>query len=123
MIKIKRAYDKQQTADGTRILIDGLWPKGIDKKDGGITLWFRQVAPSPTLRKWFGNDPKKFSEFVARYEKEILPKKAFLARIKNIEQEKGTVTLLYGAKDHTYNNATALIQILNNYSAHKKYSS
>lgn len=115
MILSKRAYDKQSHKDGTRILVDGLWPKGIDKKDGGVDLWFRQVAPSPSLRKWFDNDPKKFAEFITKYRKELMPKKAFLGRIKSVEKEKGTVTLLYAAKDHAYNNATALIKILETY--------
>src|SRR5688572_3882542 len=103
MIKIKRAYDKQSKDDGMRILIDGLWPKGLDKKDSGVDIWLRQLAPTPPLRKWFDNDPKKFGEFSRRYKYELAEKKVFLRRIQSMEKEKGNATLLYGSKDQIHN--------------------
>jgi uncharacterized protein YeaO (DUF488 family) len=110
MIHIKRAYDKKHAADGCRILIDGLWPRGVTKET--TDLWIRQVAPTPPLRKWFHHDPEKFPEFKKRYKHELAGKKVFLRRIKGIEAEKGTITLLYGAKDQTHNNAVVVKEVL-----------
>ncbi|MBU4099021.1 DUF488 family protein, partial [Patescibacteria group bacterium] len=70
-MKIKSVYDKLDKTDGVRVLIDGLWPRGISKDDGKIDLWLRQIAPTPPLRKWFGYDAKKFPEFAKRYKAEL----------------------------------------------------
>lgn len=112
MIKIKRAYDKLNSDDGFRILVDGLWPRGVSKTEGKIDLWIRQVAPTPPLRRWFGHDTKKFPEFAKRYKAELNSRQVFLCRIKDIEREKGTVTLIYGAKDREHNNAIVLREYL-----------
>lgn len=112
MIKIKRAYDKWDKDDGFRILIDGLWPRGVSKTEGKIDLWLRQIAPTPPLRKWFGHEPKKFPEFAKRYKAELKGRRLFLYRIKDMEREKGTVTLIYGAKDREHNNAVVLREYL-----------
>ncbi len=112
MIKIKRAYDKWDKDDGFRILIDGLWPRGISKEDGKIDLWLRQIAPTPPLRKWYGHETKKFSEFTKRYKAELKDRGFFLFRIKDIEQKEGTITFVYGAKDREYNNAIVLREYL-----------
>ncbi len=112
MIKIKRAYDKWNKDDGFRILIDGLWPRGISKDDGKIDLWLRQIAPTPPLRKWFGYDAKKFPEFAKRYKAELKERKVFLYRIKDMEREKNVVTLIYGSKDREHNNAVVVKKFL-----------
>lgn len=112
MIKIKRAYDKWDKDDGFRILIDGLWPRGVNKTEGKIDLWLRQIAPTPPLRKWFGHEQKKFPEFAKRYEAELKGRRLLLYRIKDMEREKGTVTLIYGAKDREHNNAVILREYL-----------
>ncbi len=112
MIKIKRAYDKYSKDDGFRILVDGLWPRGIPKKDGKIDIWLRQIAPTPPLRKWFSHDPKKFPEFAKRYTNELKKRQEILDKIKDIEQQNGTVTLIYAAKDTLHNNAVVLQSVL-----------
>lgn len=108
MIKLKRAYEKWDKSDGFRILIDGLWPRGVTKEEGKIDLWLRQIAPTPPLRKWFGHEAKKFAEFTKRYGAELKDRKHLLYKIKDIERQKGNVTLVYGAKDTEHNNALVL---------------
>lgn len=112
MIEIKRAYEKWDKEDGFRILIDGLWPRGVSKTDAKIDLWMRQIAPTPPLRKWFGHKTKKFPEFAKRYKAELKDRGFFLYRLKDIERQKGTVTLIYGAKDIEHNNAVVLKEYL-----------
>ena len=112
MIKIKQVYEKVDGSDGFRILVDGAWPKGVNKQDGSIDLWLRQIAPTPPLRKWFGLEAKKFSEFSRRYFSELENRWGFLKKIQDAEREKGTVTLIYGAKDRKYNSAVVLKQYL-----------
>lgn len=107
MILIKRAYEKPDIDDGTRILVDRLWPRGIKKEALKLDYWLKDVAPSDGLRKWFGHDPKKWSEFCRRYSKEL---DQHPEALKPIQQSagKGTVTLIYSAKDEEHNNAAAL---------------
>jgi len=108
MIKIKRIYEQPAKEDGFRILVDRLWPRGISKEKAKIDLWLKEIAPSDELRKWFGHDPEKWEEFKAKYEKELKGKQELLGKIKQMEREKGIVTLLYSAKDKEHNNAVAL---------------
>ena len=70
-IKVKRAYDSAGSGDGTRILIDRLWPRGVRKADAAIDLWAKDIAPSTALRRWFGHDPARWHEFRRRYSEEI----------------------------------------------------
>ena len=113
MIQIKRAYDRPSKTDGFRLLVDRLWPRGISREEAKIDLWLKEVSPEPGLRKWFGHDPKKFPEFAKRYKASLKEKQYVLDRIKDIEKEHGTVTLLFGAKDTQHNNAIVLLQVLN----------
>ena len=82
------------------------------QKKAKIDLWLREVAPSDDLRKWFSHDPKKWGEFKSKHEIELKGKKELLHKIKQIEKEKGIVTLLYSAKSEEHNNAVALRAIL-----------
>lgn len=107
MLKLKRVYEKPEKGDGKRILIDGLWPRGLTKEKAEIDIWMKEVAPSPALRKWFSHDPKKWMEFKKRYREELKDKKESLSRIKSLAK-KGTVTILYGSKEERFNNANAL---------------
>ena len=70
-IKLKRAYDPRAASDGTRILVDRLWPRGVSKANAAIDLWDKNIAPSTRLRNWFGHDPARWQEFRQRYAKEI----------------------------------------------------
>ena len=107
LIKIKRAYDKPDINDGVRILVDRLWPRGVNKEDLKLDYWLKGVAPSDELRKWFGHDPEKWTEFRRRYSAELEQNSEKLKPIRDAA-EQGTVTLIYGAKDEEYNNAAAL---------------
>jgi uncharacterized protein YeaO (DUF488 family) len=107
MIKIKRAYVAPEKDDGTRILVDRLWPRGLTKRKAKIDLWLKDLAPSAELRKWFGHDPGKWKEFQVRYAAELKSKKAQLEILKQKAAE-GPVTLIYGAKDELHNEAVVL---------------
>lgn len=110
-IIIKRVYDKLAKEDGKRILIDRLWPRGLTKEKAKIDLWLKDIAPSTELRKWFGHDPAKWTEFKERYVAEI--KKNNQVRTQLEEQiKKGKVTLVYGAKDKVHNDAVVLKEYL-----------
>jgi uncharacterized protein YeaO (DUF488 family) len=111
MIKIKRIYESADKADGFRILIDRLWPRGISKEKAKLDLWLKEIAPSDSLRKWFGHDLKKCESFKERYFSELESKQDALDQIPAHSNGK-TVTLLYGAKEEGCNNATALKEYL-----------
>ena len=111
MIRLKRAYEPASRDDGKRILVDRLWPRGVSKEKAKIDEWAKEIAPSTELRKWFGHDPAKWIEFQRRYETELSDKRQALSRLKE-EGSKGTVTLVYGAKDEVHNQAAALSKIL-----------
>lgn len=112
MIRTKRVYDQASKEDGFRILVDRLWPRGMSQDKAKIDLWLKEVAPSDDLRKWFSHDPKKWQEFKKRYENELKDKQELLRKIKQTEKEKGTVTILYSAKDEEHNQAVALATFL-----------
>jgi uncharacterized protein YeaO (DUF488 family) len=112
MIKTKRIYESPAEEDGFRILVDRLWPRGVQKEKVKIDLWLKEVAPSDELRKWFAHDPKKWEEFRKKYEKELAEKQGLLSEIRRKEKEKSTITLLYSARDTEHNNAVALKIIL-----------
>ncbi|MEO8232492.1 MAG: DUF488 domain-containing protein [Ignavibacteriota bacterium] len=111
-IKIKRVYDEYDKKDGTRILIDRLWPRGVKKEDAKIDEWMKDIAPSDSLRKWFNHDPEKWGEFKKRYKKELKDKSDLVALLSKLEKVKGIITLVYSAKDEEHNNAVALRLIL-----------
>jgi uncharacterized protein YeaO (DUF488 family) len=112
MMKIKKIYEPAASGDGFRILVDRLWPRGLSKENAKVDLWLKDIAPSDNLRKWFHHDPKKWTEFKSKYQKELETKKELLNKIKQIEKEKRIVTLLYSAKDKEHNNAVVLSAIL-----------
>ncbi len=112
MLKIKRVYEKTTPDDGRRYLVDRLWPRGIKKGDLHIEGWLKEIAPSNELRKWFSHDPAKWAEFQARYKKELKwGQNPMLSKITE-ESKVGNVTLLYAASDAEYNNAKALMLLL-----------
>jgi uncharacterized protein YeaO (DUF488 family) len=106
-IRTKRVYDKNAKNDGLRILVDRVWPRGIRKDKAELDDWLKDVAPSTELRKWFGHDPEKWSQFKQKYFKELEKKKDLVDRIAD-QAGQHTVTLLYAAKDRDHNNAVAL---------------
>lgn len=110
-IQLKRAYEEPQDADGTRILVDRLWPRGLTKEKAAIDIWLKDLAPSAELRKWFGHDPKKWRGFRTRYHKELQQRGDQLQFIKS-KAKGGRVTLIYGARDREHNEAVVLKQVL-----------
>src|ERR1044071_1240425 len=106
-LKLKRAYEPAHKDDGTRILVDRLWPRGVTKDAADIDLWLKDVAPSNELRKWSHADPARYDEFRERYARELDANPDGLAVLLAMLQ-KGTVTLVYAAKDEERNNAVAL---------------
>ena len=106
-LKIKRVYETPKKEDGKRILVDRLWPRGLTKERASIDLWLKDIAPSTELRKWFGHDPQKWKEFRKRYNEELKKNTKQIEILEN-QLSKGTVTLVYGAKDEEHNEALVL---------------
>jgi uncharacterized protein YeaO (DUF488 family) len=109
-IKIKRVYEKPDKEDGFRILVDRLWPRGLTKEKASVDLWFKGIAPSTELRKWFGHDPAKWNEFRKRYRDELKKNEEQVSLLKD-QIKNGTVTLVYGAKDEEHNEALVLKEL------------
>ena len=110
MIKLKRAYEKPAKSDGERILVERLWPRG-SKRQAKIDLWLKDVAPSTELRKWFGHDTARWSEFHRRYKNE-LRKKPELIRLLKIKGMKGPVSFIFAARDLEHNSALVLKEVI-----------
>ena len=107
MIKTRRVYDEPGKGEGFKILIDRLWPRGLNKEKVEMDLWPKEIAPSDALRKWFAHEPKKWIEFKRRYFRELGEKSELIDQIVE-KTRKGDVTFLYGAKEERFNNAVAL---------------
>ncbi|PAP95043.1 DUF488 domain-containing protein [Mesorhizobium wenxiniae] len=110
-VKTKRAYERPADDDGTRVLVDRLWPRGLKKTDAAIDRWAKELAPSTDLRKWFGHDPARWEEFRRRYSEEIRQHREEFDRLRDLAR-KGPVTLVYAAHDETHNDAVVLREIL-----------
>nr|WIE91358.1 DUF488 domain-containing protein [Mesorhizobium sp. WSM4875] len=110
-VKLKRAYESPAADDGTRVLIDRLWPRGVKKADAALDCWMKELAPSTELRKWFGHDPARWEEFRRRYAAEILEHHDELDRLRDLIRQ-GAVTLVYSAHDEVHNDAVVLREIL-----------
>jgi uncharacterized protein YeaO (DUF488 family) len=106
-VRMKRVYDTPSPDDGKRILIDRLWPRGLTKEKAKIDLWLKDIAPSAGLRTWFGHDPEKWPEFQKRYRKELETNEGTVALLRE-ELQRGSVTLVFGAKDEAHNDAVVL---------------
>jgi uncharacterized protein YeaO (DUF488 family) len=111
MIQLKRVYDKQEPHDGTRFLVERLWPRGIRKADLHIDGWQKEVGPSDHLRKWFSHDPAKWTEFQHKYFTELDQRPDAWQPILQAA-EHGSVTLVYSSHDTEHNNGVALKSFL-----------
>lgn len=111
-IRIKRVYEPASRADGKRVLVDRLWPRGLSKERAAIDVWMRDLAPSNELRKWFGHQADRWAEFQRRYEKELQEHAGLVAQLADWARA-GRVTLVFGAKDEERNQAVALLRVLN----------
>lgn len=110
-VAIKRAYEPAGEADGYRVLIDRIWPRGVTKEQARLDEWARELAPSAELRRWFGHDPERFEEFRRRYLEELASESEKLDELRH-RASSGTVTLVYGARDREHNDAVVLAELL-----------
>ena len=112
MVRIKRVYEPAAKEDGYRVLVDRLWPRGMKKEAAKVDLWMKDIAPSDQLRKSFHHDATKWPDFEKKYRAELKKKEEWLAQLKKLEKEHGTLTLLFGARDPEHNQATVIAQAL-----------
>ncbi len=111
IVQFKRAYDPPSSGDGSRVLVDRLWPRGVTKEKLKIDAWMRDLGPSDALRKWFGHDPAKWKGFRLRYMKELAGKKALLGELA-AHARRGKLTLVYSAHDVVHNQAVVIHEVL-----------
>ena len=109
-VRIKRVYDEPAADDGTRILVDRLWPRGISREKAAFETWMKDAAPSSALRKWFDHKPERWAEFQERYRDELRgnPEVETLRKM----AASGTVTLLYGSRNREFNHARVLAEVV-----------
>lgn len=107
MLKLKRVYDPVSHTDGTRVLVERLWPRGFSKAKLQVSAWLKDAGPSTELRKWFSHDPEKWSRFRTRYFRELESRPEAWRAIVSAAR-RGTVTLVYSSHDEQHNNAVAL---------------
>lgn len=111
VIRLKRAYEPPAPGDGTRVLVDRLWPRGVSREQIKIKAWIPDLGPSSALRTWFGHDPEKWDVFRRRYLKELEGKRVPLQQLAAYAR-RGTLTLVYGARDTTHNQAVVIKEAL-----------
>lgn len=111
MITIKRIYAEPSEADGFRVLVDRLWPRGMTREKARVNLWLKEIAPTTELRKWFGHDLKRWPDFVERYQEELKTKSELLTVLAD-KARQGTVTLLFAGRDEDHNEAVVLYRLL-----------
>jgi uncharacterized protein YeaO (DUF488 family) len=109
-IKVKRIYESPEPDDGSRILVERSWLRGVRKDEASIDLWMKEITPSHEMRRWFSHDPAKWKEFKRRYWEEIKYKKEFEELVKLTRER--NITLLFSTKSLKYNNAVALKQFI-----------
>ncbi|GER85063.1 MAG: DUF488 family protein [Thermogemmatispora sp.] len=114
LIRLKRVYEEAMESDGTRVLVERLWPRGLSRERARIDLWLKDVAPSDELRRWFAHDPQKFPEFRRRYEQELHDRETARAALAHLLElaRRGPLTLVYSARDSEHNNAVVLRDLL-----------
>jgi uncharacterized protein YeaO (DUF488 family) len=110
-IRLKRAYEEAAPADGFRILVERLWPRGLSKERAAIDLWMKNIAPSPELRRWFNHDTAKWNEFKKRYRAELDQNEDAVDELRT-KCRGQTVTFIYAARDEQHNSALLLIEYL-----------
>ena len=110
-IRIKRAYAPSDAADGYRVLVDRLWPRGVSRARAGLDAWERDLAPSTELRQWFGHEPARFGEFRRRYIEELRGQRERLTALRRRARD-GPLTLVYSAGDTEHNDAVVLADVL-----------
>lgn len=114
VVRVKRVYEPAESSDGSRVLVDRLWPRGISKEKADLTEWDKEVAPSTDLRKWYAHDPAKWEQFQEKYKQELSsgPQGEGLERLRELA-EKGSLTLLTASKAVDISEASVLAEMLN----------
>lgn len=110
-VRLKRAYEPPEEKDGTRILVDRLWPRGVSKTEAQLDDWIKEIAPSGELRIWFGHDPERWDEFRKRYRAELAEHSETLKDLRRRARE-GPITLVYSARDEVHNDAVVLRNVI-----------
>jgi len=110
-IRLKRAYEAPAPADGYRVLIDRLWPRGVSRDRARLDEWDKELAPSAGLRRWFGHEPGRFAEFRRRYVDELREQRPALTGLRRRARD-GALTLVYSARDTEHNDAVVLAEVL-----------
>jgi uncharacterized protein YeaO (DUF488 family) len=110
-VRLKRAYEPPASDDGTRVLVDRLWPRGVAKADAALDEWMKDIAPSAELRQWFAHDPARWDEFRARYARELQAHEDLVTKLRELAR-RGRVTLVYSARDEAHNDAVVLRDVL-----------
>ena len=110
-VRLKRAYEPVAATDGSRVLIDRIWPRGVSREEAHLDEWARELAPSGELRRWFSHDPDRFAEFRRRYRAELTAQEAKLRELRQRARQ-GTLTLVYAARDTEHNDAVVLAELL-----------
>lgn len=110
-LALKRIYDEPAPADGMRLLVDRLWPRGVSRKRAALDGWLRELAPSAALRKWYGHDPARWTEFRKRYRAELRAQRPAMESLRRLATGR-RVTLLYAARDSSHSNAAVLKELV-----------
>ena len=110
-VELKRVYELSETAQGCRVLVDRVWPRGISKEQLRLDEWARELAPSTGLRKWFGHDPSRWDDFRLKYLDELKSKAGELERLRTMARKESLI-LLYSAKDEEHNQAVVIREAL-----------
>jgi uncharacterized protein YeaO (DUF488 family) len=111
MLRLKRAYEPMSPGDGRRVLVDRLWPRGVSKEHLAIDEWMKELAPTAELRRWFGHDPARWVTFQRRYKREL---EAHVDLVDHLARKalRGRVTLIFGARDESHNDAVVLAAVV-----------
>jgi uncharacterized protein YeaO (DUF488 family) len=110
-VRTKRIYDRADPADGHRVLIDHIWPRGVTRENARLDEWAREMAPSDELRRWFDHAPERFGQFRTRYRAELTAQSERLAGLRRGAQHR-PLTIVYAARDREHNNAVVLAELL-----------
>ena len=110
-VRAKRIYEPPSDGDGFRVLVDGIWPRGITRDRAAIDQWVRELAPSAQLRRWYAHDPERFEEFARRYRAELGAHRELLSELRR-HSRTGVVTLVFAARDAEHSNSTVLGDVL-----------
>jgi uncharacterized protein YeaO (DUF488 family) len=110
-VRTKRIYEPPSHRDGYRVLIDGIWPRGITRERAAVDQWARALAPSPELRRWYGHAPDRYEEFARRYRAELGDQRERLSELRR-RSRTSVVTLVFAARDAEHSNAIVLADVL-----------